>query len=75
VGGGKKMHSMQPLPNYFVCFLVKSIKSRGLSLRPSPVFAEGARYYTFNKVSSEMGRDDSWPATARDVMPTGDCSH
>jgi len=28
-----------------------------------------------DKVSSVMGRDDSWPATVPSVVPTGDCSH
>jgi len=27
-----------------------------------------------NKVSSVMGRGDSWPATVPSVVPTGDCS-
>jgi len=27
------------------------------------------------KVSSVMGRDDSWSATVPSVVPTGDCSH
>jgi len=28
-----------------------------------------------NKVTSVMGRDDSWPATVPSVVPTGDCFH
>jgi len=28
-----------------------------------------------NKISSDMGCDDSWPATVPSVVPTGDCFH
>jgi len=42
---------------------------------PSFNVATTASVTTNNKVSSVVGRDDSWPATVPSVVPTGDCSH
>jgi len=40
-----------------------------------PIYVASTDSYSDNKVSSVMGRDDSWPAAVPSVVPTGDCSH
>jgi len=69
---------MSPSPTYLACLLVQlftyliSFLPTRCSCRACSLVDSQSK---FNKVSSVMGRDDSWPASVPGVVPTGECCH